>query len=115
VDEAKGTSTEEVKPKASVALPGWSLAKKVIRIVVGVILILLGLFAAVTPLTPGSWLIVPGLELLGLRVLLRDKARAWAAARPQSRIRKAVARALGWDGLDAIKQKWRRRGDRPCA
>lgn len=115
MDEGKGTSSPEVKPKASVMSPGWSVAKRVIRIAVGVILILLGLFALVTPLTPGSWLALIGLELLGVRVLLRDRSRAWAAAKPESRIRKAVARAFGWDGLDAIKQKWRWRGPKPRA
>ncbi len=42
---------------------------------VGVILILLGLAAFVTPLTPGSWLAFIGLELLGVRVLLSDPLR----------------------------------------
>jgi protein-S-isoprenylcysteine O-methyltransferase Ste14 len=113
VDERKETPPQEVKPRASMVSPGWSAAKKVIRIVVGVILILLGLAALLTPLTPGSWLVPIGLELLGLRVLLRDWARAWAAAKPDSRIRKVISRALGWDGLDAMKRKWRRRGSEP--
>ena len=42
---------------------------------VGVVLILVGLAALVTPLTPGSWLIFIGLELLGLRFLLLDKLK----------------------------------------
>ena len=40
--------------------------------IVGVILILLGLFALVTPLTPGSWLALIGLEMLGLGFIWRD-------------------------------------------
>lgn len=36
----------------------------------GVICIILGLLALVTPLTPGSWLALVGLELLGLTFLL---------------------------------------------
>jgi len=44
-----------------------------IKKAVGVILIILGLAALVTPLTPGSWLAFIGLELLGVRVLLSDK------------------------------------------
>jgi len=43
---------------------------------VGVLLILIGLLALVTPLTPGSWLVFVGLELLGLRFLLLDKIKA---------------------------------------
>jgi hypothetical protein len=68
--------------------------KKVIRTVVGIILILLGLLALVTPLTPGSWLILVGLELLGLRILLRDKLLAWAKAHPGSRSAKFLCRVL---------------------
>ncbi len=44
-----------------------------IKKVVGVVLILLGLAAFVTPLTPSSWLAIIGLELLGVRILLFDK------------------------------------------
>ena len=46
-----------------------------IRKAVGVILILLGLVALVTPLTPGSWLAIIGLELLGVRILFFDSLR----------------------------------------
>lgn len=46
-----------------------------IKKTIGTILILLGLVALITPLTPGSWLVVIGLELLGLRVLFSDKLR----------------------------------------
>jgi len=44
---------------------------------VGVILILIGLAALVTPLTPGSWLAIIGLELLGVRILLSKKLKFW--------------------------------------
>ncbi|MEK7134947.1 MAG: PGPGW domain-containing protein [Patescibacteria group bacterium] len=44
-----------------------------IKKTIGIILILIGLAALLTPLTPGSWLLFIGLELLGLRVLLSDK------------------------------------------
>ena len=47
-----------------------------IKKTIGVILVLVGLVALLTPLTPGSWLIFVGLELLGLRFLLWDKIRA---------------------------------------
>lgn len=43
--------------------------------VVGIVLVLVGLTALLTPLTPGSWLIFVGLELLGLRFLLWDKIK----------------------------------------
>ena len=41
----------------------------------GVILVLVGLTAFLTPFTPGSWLVFVGLELLGLRFLLWDKIK----------------------------------------
>ena len=41
----------------------------------GVILVLVGLTALLTPFTPGSWLVFLGLELLGLRFLLLDKIK----------------------------------------
>ena len=48
-----------------------------IKKAVGVILILVGLAALVTPLTPGSWLAIIGLELLGVRILFFDKFKFW--------------------------------------
>ncbi len=90
-------------------LPGWSVAKRITRILLGVILIILGLMALFTPLTPGSWLALVGLEILGLRVLLRDRVCAWAAARPQSRFRRTTCRVLHLDGLDAVKRRWQQR------
>ena len=55
--------------------------KVIIKKIIGVILIIVGLAALLTPLTPGSWLALIGLELLGLRLLiekkfLKDKHRA---------------------------------------
>jgi hypothetical protein len=68
--------------------------KKIIRYVIGIILILVGFLALVTPLSPGSWLILVGLELLGLRILLQDKLLAWAQARPDSRSAWIIRRVL---------------------
>ena len=48
---------------------------KKIKKAVGVVLILIGLAALLTPFTPGSWLIFMGLELLGSRFLLWDKIK----------------------------------------
>ncbi len=49
--------------------------KPKIKKIVGVILILVGFAALITPLTPGSWLAIIGLELLGIRILFLDKLR----------------------------------------
>ena len=48
-----------------------------IKKVVGILLILIGLAALITPLTPGSWLAIIGLELLGVRVLFFDTFKFW--------------------------------------
>ena len=48
-----------------------------IRKVIGVILILVGLVALFTPLTPGSWIAIIGLELLGVHILFFDKLKFW--------------------------------------
>jgi hypothetical protein len=57
--------------------------KSIIKKVIGIILIIVGLIALLTPLTPGSWLALIGLELLGIRKwvfkkFLNDKQRAAA-------------------------------------
>ncbi len=48
-----------------------------IKKAVGVILILIGLAAFFTPFTPGSWLVIIGIELLGVRILFFDKFKFW--------------------------------------
>ncbi len=47
--------------------------RRALKIILGIILIVLGVFALLTPLTPGSWLALIGLEILGLRILLERK------------------------------------------
>ncbi|MEN6338471.1 MAG: hypothetical protein ABFE01_29800 [Phycisphaerales bacterium] len=68
--------------------------KSVTRKTVGVILVILGFAALVTPLSPGSWLILVGLEFLGLRILLENKLWQWIEKRPNSRISRVVRRFL---------------------
>ena len=53
----------------------WAENQKV-RKTVGVILILVGLLALLTPFTPGSWLALVGLELLGFRILFWERLKA---------------------------------------
>ncbi|MCU0918214.1 MAG: hypothetical protein MUC88_27165 [Planctomycetes bacterium] len=105
MDEGKTPPTAETRPKISVSSLSWSVTKKVVRIVVGVLLMVLGVVALFTPLTPGSWLIPVGLEVLGLRVLLRSRLRAWANAKPQSRFRRMSCRVLRIDGFNAIRRR----------
>lgn len=52
---------------------GMHIAKETLKKILGVILVIIGVIALLTPLTPGSWLAFIGLELLGLRYLFQDK------------------------------------------
>ncbi|OGY99406.1 MAG: hypothetical protein A2945_00940 [Candidatus Liptonbacteria bacterium RIFCSPLOWO2_01_FULL_52_25] len=45
--------------------------------VLGIALIIVGLVALLTPLTPGSWLIIVGLEIFGIRLAAAEKIKAW--------------------------------------
>jgi len=47
--------------------------RRSLRIILGVVLIILGLLALLTPFSPGSWLALIGLEILGLRLLFQRK------------------------------------------
>ena len=47
------------------------------RKVAGVILVVIGLLSIITPLTPVGFLLVLGLEILGIRVLVGDKIKSW--------------------------------------
>lgn len=54
--------------------------KRALRGIVGTGCILFGLFALVTPFTPGAWLALVGMELLGLSFLLPRPVRTrWDA------------------------------------
>jgi len=48
-----------------------------IKKIIGILVIVIGLLALVTPFTPGSWLIFVGLELFGFRMLFWDKIKPW--------------------------------------
>jgi len=47
--------------------------KNIIKKTIGVILIIVGLIALVTPFTPGSWLAIIGLQMLGFGFLLENR------------------------------------------
>jgi len=44
---------------------------------IGVFLVVLGLILHLIPLFPAGWIIVLGLELIGVRILFRDKFKSW--------------------------------------
>ena len=47
--------------------------KKIFKKTLGVICIIIGFVALITPFSPGSWLLLIGLEILGLRILLERR------------------------------------------
>jgi hypothetical protein len=47
--------------------------KPILKKTIGVILIVLGLAALVTPFTPGSWVALIGLQLVGFGFLLENR------------------------------------------
>ncbi len=49
------------------------IVKNIIKKTIGIILIVWGLVALVTPFTPGSWLALIGLQLLGFGFLLENR------------------------------------------
>ena len=51
--------------------------KITVKKTIGILLIVIGFLALVTPFTPGSWLVFVGLELLGFRLLFWDKIKVW--------------------------------------
>jgi len=61
--------------------------KKNLKRVLGVILVILGFLALITPFSPGSWLLLIGLEILGLRILLEDRLRLFLKDRHKNAFR----------------------------
>ena len=64
--------------------------KKYVRKVIGVLFIILGFLALITPFSPGSWLILVGCELVGLRFLLADKLPDFLRLGPNSKLRRLL-------------------------
>ena len=50
---------------------------KIVKKAFGLVLIFIGLFALVTPMTPGAWLIFIGAELLGWKFFLNHRLTLW--------------------------------------
>lgn len=60
---------------------GYTWLVKTLKKIGGVLLILIGFIALVTPLTPGAWLMFVGLELIGVRLAAWDSLKAWIQKR----------------------------------
>jgi len=61
--------------------------RRALRIILGIVLIILGVLALVTPLSPGSWLALIGLEILGLRILFQRKLLSLTPRKYRGRLR----------------------------
>lgn len=68
--------------------------RRVLRIVLGIVLMILGVLALLTPFTPGSWLALIGLEILGLRLVFQRKFLSLLPQKYRGRIRDALQRTL---------------------
>ena len=69
------------------AYPTSLKMRRALRIILGIVLIIIGVFALVTPLSPGSWLALIGLEILGLRILFQRKLLSWTPRKYRGRLR----------------------------
>lgn len=49
-----------------------NIKNDILRKIVGVIFIVLGVLALVTPFTPGSWLVFVGFGLLGFKLIFKN-------------------------------------------
>lgn len=54
-------------------LKNYTLSRPRLKKAVGYFLVLVGFLALVTPLTPGAFLLIIGLELLGIRTAFFDR------------------------------------------
>ena len=112
-DPMNDTRETATPPSPPGGYPWKFRIRKIAKKAVGVILIVLGFLALVTPLSPGSWLILVGLELLGLRLLLQDRLLAWAERHPNSKFSKIIRRVMRIHKCDpGAKKRWRRSGVR---
>ena len=68
--------------------------KKILLVMLGVVLIILGLLAALTPATPGAWLALIGLELLGIRLVVQRKVLSLLPKKAQVRVNAALNRLM---------------------
>lgn len=66
--------------------------RKYLKKALGVVLIILGFLALITPCSPGSWLILVGLEFLGLGFLLEDKLPAFLKAGHRGRFKNLLGK-----------------------
>ncbi len=79
--------------------------KKYFKKVLGIILIILGFLALITPCSPGSWLILVGLEFLGLGFLLEDRLPAFLKVRHKGKFKNLFKRTGSKSSNENNRQK----------
>jgi len=67
---------------------------KILRIAIGITLIVLGVLALLTPLTPGSWLALIGLEILGVRRVIQRRLLSIIPIRYRQTVRDYLEKAV---------------------
>jgi len=67
--------------------------KQIVKKSIGIICIILGFLALITPLTPGSWLILIGLEVLGLQFLLGGRLSRFLRSNRKGQSEKAIIKS----------------------
>jgi len=67
--------------------------KKILKKVLGVVFIILGFLALVTPFSPGSWLVLVGFEILGLRMLLERKLLSFLPDKHREKVENLLEKA----------------------
>jgi uncharacterized protein YqgC (DUF456 family) len=68
--------------------------RRALKIILGILLILIGVLALLTPLTPGSWLALIGLEILGIRILLERKLISLVPHKYRQKVRNFFKRKI---------------------
>ncbi len=70
----------------------YTLTRPRLKKAIGYFFVVVGFLALVTPLTPGAFLLVVGMELLGLRMAFFDKVlpKKWRGNAPEFAIEKPV-------------------------
>ena len=68
--------------------------RRAIRITLGILLMVLGVLALLTPFTPGSWLALIGLEILGLRLVLERKFVSLLPLKYRQKVRDMLERKM---------------------
>ena len=76
------------------AFSGGQDMLRIARIALGIVLMVLGVAALLTPFTPGSWLALIGLELLGLRLVFQRKLLSWLPQKYRARVKDILERGF---------------------